>query len=153
MLLLLFWLFYDPTRDFTVYTPGMDKLSGNVTAVSTENVNIGEHFLKSKDLASTLTGTWSAFRGNNHDNILKTNSPINENWKAKDPKIVWKIETGEGHASPAVYKGLVYFIDYDEKEKADVLKCVSLEKAKKSGKDGIKSTLNGITECHEPFRL
>ena len=127
LLLLLFWLFNDPTRNFTVYNPGMDKLKGSVTAVSTENVIIGEHFTKLKDYTSTLTEKWPTFRGANHDNIFKTTYPINENWTAKEPKIVWKIETGEGHASPAIYNGLVYFIDYDEKEKADVLKCVTLE--------------------------
>jgi len=127
LLLLLFWLFNDPTRNFTVYNPGMDKLKGSVIAVSTENVIIGEHFTKLKDYTSTLTEKWPTFRGANHDNIFKTTYPINENWTAKEPKIVWKIETGEGHASPAIYNGLVYFIDYDEKEKADVLKCVTLE--------------------------
>jgi len=127
LLLLLFWLFYDPTSDFKIYAPGMDKLTENAESVSTENVIIGEHFTKLKDFTSTLTEKWPTFRGANHDNIVKTNNPINENWKVKAPKIIWQIPTGEGHASPVIYNGLVYFIDYDEKGKADILKCVSLE--------------------------
>jgi len=156
LLLLLFWMFYDPTHNFTVYTPGMDKLSGSVAVVSTENVNIGEQFTKGKDYTSTLTDKWPTFRGINHDNVFKTAYPINENWTAKEPKIVWKIETGEGHASPAVYNGLVYFIDYDEKEKADVLKCVSLEtgaevwkrwyKVRVKRNHGMSRTIPAVTE-------
>ncbi|HRZ96684.1 MAG TPA: PQQ-binding-like beta-propeller repeat protein [Paludibacter sp.] len=130
LLLLLFWLFYDPTKDFEVYNPGMDQPNDSAVNISTENVVIGEHFTKFTDYTSQLSEKWPSFRGENHDNILKTAYPINENWKAKEPKIIWSVETGEGHAAPAIYKGLVYFIDYNEKEKADMLKCFSLETGK-----------------------
>ena len=127
LLLLLFWLFNDPTKDFVVNNPGMDHLKAKGVSANSENVIIGEHFAKSKAYPSLLTEKWPSFRGSNHDNIIKTSYAINENWKAKDPKIVWSVATGEGHASAAIYNGLVYFIDYDEKGKADVLKCLSLE--------------------------
>jgi outer membrane protein assembly factor BamB len=130
LLLLLFWLIYDPTQHFFVYTPGMDKLTDSVGAKSNEEVKIGENFKQFETYTSALTEKWPGFRGSNHDNILKTSYPINENWNAKPPKIVWTVETGEGHAAPAIYNGLVYFIDYDEKDKADVLKCFSLETGK-----------------------
>lgn len=108
----------------------MDHLNDGTAVGGSESVKIGEHFAKFNDFTSTLTEKWPSFRGQNHDNILKTTYPINENWDAKPPKIVWSVETGEGHAAPAVYNGLVYFIDYDEKEKADMLKCFSLETGK-----------------------
>lgn len=127
LLLLLFWLLHDPTRDFPVYVPGMDHLADKADSAAAENVIIGEHFAKSNTVATTLTEKWPAFRGVNHDNILKTNYPINEKWAAKEPKIKWSVPTGEGHAAPAIYNGLVYFLDYDETERADVLKCLSLE--------------------------
>lgn len=130
LLLLLFWLLYDPTNHFFVYTPGMDKLNDSTGVSVSEDVKIGEFFKRYDSQTTTLTEKWPGFRGANHDNILNTSYPINENWESKPPKIVWSIETGEGHAAPAIYNGLVYFMDYDEKDKADVLKCVSLENGK-----------------------
>ena len=130
LLLLLFWLFNDPTKDFVVNNPGMDKLTNKTQSARIENIVIGEHFARLNTFNSTLTEKWPTFRGANHDNILKTTYPINVNWKAKEPKILWSVPTGEGHASPVIYNGLVYFIDYDEKDKADVLKCLSLESGK-----------------------
>jgi outer membrane protein assembly factor BamB len=42
-------------------------------------------------------------------------------------KIQWTVDLGEGHAGPAVYKGLVYVIDYDEEKQADMLRCFDLQ--------------------------
>jgi len=36
------------------------------------------------------------------------------------------VDLGEGHAGPAVARGRVYLLDYDEVEKADALRCFSL---------------------------
>lgn len=127
LLLLLFWLFYDSTNHFFVYNPGMDKPEDSTSAAVTDNITIGEFFKKSGEINTSLMEIWPGFRGVNHDNILKTAYDINENWNANPPKILWTLETGEGYAAPAIYKGLAYFIDYDEKDKADVLKCLSLE--------------------------
>lgn len=127
LLLLLWWMFHDPTRQFTVYVPGMDQPLDSADAALSENVVIGEHFKRFSDHQSSLTGKWSQFRGENNDNVLKTDYPVNSDWKTKEPRVVWSVETGEGHAAPAIYNGLVYFIDYDEDEKADMLKCFSLE--------------------------
>lgn len=127
LLLLFFWIFYDPTHHFYAYTPGLDKLADSVVEQNIEEVKIGEYFERFEQYTSNLSEKWPNFRGTNYDNILKTSYPINENWEANPPKIVWTIDTGEGHAAPAIYNGLVYFIDYDETLKADVLKCVSLE--------------------------
>ena len=105
----------------------MDKPDKSTGLANSENIKIGEFFERKTTITSTLTGKWTSFRGENHDNILNTSSPINENWKSKDPKVVWSVETGEGHAAPVIYNGLVYFMDYDEIKKGDILKCVSLE--------------------------
>ncbi|NDP21952.1 MAG: PQQ-binding-like beta-propeller repeat protein [Paludibacter sp.] len=127
LLLLLYWQLNDPTKDFQVYKPGMDKTGEVSDSVSSENVIIGEFFKKNADFQSDLTENWPSFRGVNYDNKIITSYKINENWDIKEPKIVWQIPTGEGHAAPAIFKGLVYFIDYDETLKADILKCLSLE--------------------------
>ena len=130
LLLLLFWLFYDPTHTFYVYQPGMDKFSDSISDGNQEEIKIGEFFQRFDNSASSLIEKWPNFRGENFDNILRTAYPVNQNWNKKIPKIVWSVETGEGHAAPAVYDGMVYFIDYDETERADMLKCISLETGK-----------------------
>lgn len=123
----IYWIMYDPSSDLFAYTTGMDKDSNYVDTSASEIVIIGEHFNRFSEYKSALTGKWTKFRGAKHDNIIKTSYKINENWKAKDPKVLWSVETGEGHAAPVIYNGLMYFIDYDEKEKADMLRCFSLE--------------------------
>ena len=126
----LYWVLFDPTSDLFAYTPGMDKDSNSVNALKVETVIIGQHFQKFSEQRSSLTGKWTKFRGANHDNIINTTYKINENWKVKNPKILWSVETGEGHAAPVIYNGLMYFLDYDEKEKADMLRCFSVETGK-----------------------
>ena len=127
LLLVVLWLVYDPTRDFYIYQPGMDIPDDFVSTQLAEDITIGEHFKRFQEYETELTEKWPHFRGVNHDNILTTNYPINENWSTKEPRVVWSVPTGEGHAAAAIYNGLVYFLDYDEESRADVLKCISLE--------------------------
>jgi outer membrane protein assembly factor BamB len=84
-------------------------------------------YTDSRDVAcrvSTLKGQWSCFRGNDYKNVVHTSDIINT---SSDFPIQWKVETGEGHAAPVIYNGLVYFLDYDEKLSSDMLRCFSLE--------------------------
>jgi len=74
--------------------------------------------------ASTLKGQWACFRGSDYKNIVHTNEKINF---SVDFPVQWKVETGEGHAAPTIYNGLVYLLDYDEKLSSDMLRCFSLE--------------------------
>ncbi|HEX72033.1 MAG TPA: hypothetical protein ENN65_01820, partial [Candidatus Hydrogenedentes bacterium] len=37
------------------------------------------------------------------------------------------MELGEGYAGPVVWNGRVYLLDYDEEERADAIRCLSLE--------------------------
>ncbi len=123
---LVYWLSYNPVRSFQTSKPGMDNRP-TADAASADKVRIGEHFMRyAKDTLEEFTGTWSRFRGSDFDNIKKNTIPLIDNW-GKGPKITWKKELGEGHAAPAIYKGKVYILDYDEKIKADALRCFSLE--------------------------
>jgi outer membrane protein assembly factor BamB len=40
---------------------------------------------------------------------------------------LWTVDLGEGHAAPVIDQGRVFLMDYDEAEKADILRCFSLE--------------------------
>ncbi|MCL2561161.1 MAG: PQQ-binding-like beta-propeller repeat protein [Rikenellaceae bacterium] len=72
----------------------------------------------------SLTGQWPGFRGSDLRNIAR---PIGNIDFSADFPVQWIIETGEGHAAPAIYNGRVYLLDYDEKLSSDALRCFSLE--------------------------
>ena len=123
--LLACWFFYNPVHDFTVSVPGMDnrKKGGNA---SREAVKIGTEF-KFFKAAEDLPGTnWPRFRGEDYDNVCKEKIRLIDHWGKEGPRILWKLALGDGHAAPAVYKGNVYLLDYDESSKTDQLRCFSL---------------------------
>lgn len=128
-IVLFIWLLHDPVKDFTLSLPGMDG-KNKKGAANTEKIKIGEKFLRFADIESGLIGKWPQFRGLNHDNVIFSEIKINENWKSKEPKLLWSDSLGEGHAAPAIYDGFVYVLDYDEKLRADMLRCFSLETGK-----------------------
>lgn len=123
--ILLYWLLYNPVADFAISLPGEDNRPP-VDSTKTEEVNIGEKFIRFTNFQSHLTGEWNRFRGPDFDNISKENIRLINHW-TDDPEILWEVELGEGHAAPVIYHGLVYLLDYHEIKKADVLRCFSLE--------------------------
>ena len=78
------------------------------------------------DIETNLNECWSAFRGSYRKNIsispIKLKSDIRP-----DKDIIWQKELGEGHAGAAIFKGKVYILDYDETERADILRCYDLK--------------------------
>jgi outer membrane protein assembly factor BamB len=105
----------------------MDNREASVSA--NEFINIGEFFERFFSTEAALTETWPRFRGVDYDNIKKSGQPLIDKFN-NDPKIQWSVELGEGHAGPSVYKGLVYVMDYDEEQKADMLRCFALKDGK-----------------------
>jgi len=121
---LLFWFFNDPTTDFQASTPGADnRQKGNLIE---EIIRIGEKFTAFNHEASEMEGIWPRFRGSDFDNIKKDAVPLKNSWKENEPEILWSVDLGEGHAGPAIYKGKVYLLDYDEEKREDALRCFSL---------------------------
>jgi outer membrane protein assembly factor BamB len=43
------------------------------------------------------------------------------------PVVKWSVPLGEGHAGAVIYKGIVYVMDYDEEQRADLLRAFTLE--------------------------
>lgn len=74
----------------------------------------------------TLPGSWPGFRGPNGDNISAESTPLLAKWAAGQPKTLWSLDVGEGHAGAAVANSRVYILDYDRNAQADVLKCLAL---------------------------
>ncbi len=126
LVLVIFWVVYDPVGDFSKSIPGMDDRPDSL-AESTQVVVIGEKFQHFLSGESSLKGKWSRFRGSDFDNINKENIPLIDRFPEGNVEIKWKVDLGEGHAAPAIYNGKVYLLDYLENEKADALRCFSLE--------------------------
>jgi outer membrane protein assembly factor BamB len=122
---LIWWNIKDPVSAFTLRVPGMDNRGKGVAAEVT--INIGEFFESFSELTTNLGETWPRFRGSEYDNICKSPIKLLDKFGTKGPKIIWTAEMGEGHAGAAIYKGAVYVLDHDEKLRADMLRCFSLE--------------------------
>jgi len=148
------WLSADPTSDFTINLEGADNRGEGNAYV--QDVNIGELFVEYTDDYVELNETWPNFRGPDLDNISKSPVDLIENFSTEGPKIVWSVEMGEGHSGAAIYKGLAYVLDYDEEERADLLRCFSLVDGKEQwsrGYDvsikrnhGMSRTIPAVTE-------
>jgi len=76
-----------------------------------------------------LPGQWLRFRGSHFDNIAPAPSGLPAVFKSAPP-ILWNIEVGEGYAAPVARDGRLYFLDYDAKQRADVLRCLRLADGK-----------------------
>jgi outer membrane protein assembly factor BamB len=56
--------------------------------------------------------------------------PLARSWSAGGPPVLWSVELGEGYAGAAVRAGRVYVLDYDQRQRDDVLRCLSLADGK-----------------------
>lgn len=121
---LLWWLLSPAPFDLSIRVPGMDNRPP--LEIRSDSVIIGEFFDTMGVMDEVAYGQWPRFRGVDLDNINKDTIPLAESWDTTGPSIIWKITLGEGYAGPAVHNGKVYLLDYNERRKADVLRCFSL---------------------------
>ena len=123
----IWWLLHDPVYNFKLSVPGMDKQTQGFKVQGGARVKIGDSFAFYKTVQDIPGTRWPHFRGSDFDNISKEKIKLIDKWGSEQPKILWKVNLGEGHAAPAVYDGRVYLLDYDEMKKADALRCFSLQ--------------------------
>lgn len=121
---IIWWHYYTPTLPIYVQAPGADNRPQG-TARTANDVSIGEYFMKYDEVDSDLTGKWRCFRGDDATNIISTPEQINTS--GDDYPILWSVTTGEGYASPVIYNGKAYFLDYDEPLRSDALRCFDLK--------------------------
>ncbi|MBM4061913.1 MAG: polyvinylalcohol dehydrogenase [Planctomycetes bacterium] len=85
--------------------------------------------------AEKLPGSWPRFRGPFGDGVADEDVPLLDRWPAGGPPRRWSVPLGEGYAGPAVHKGRVYVLDYEEgraegavvpARRGDALRCLSL---------------------------
>lgn len=120
-----YFMTVDPTADFYQFEPGMDNRPEGMLA--SDAVIIGDLFQAFDGQPSEIKSRWPRFRGEDFDNISKEKVRLADSWSDGGPQKLWSVDLGEGHSGPVVYDGRVYILDYDETERADMLRCFSLD--------------------------
>jgi len=124
--ILIWWIDDDHyPGDVSLRIPGMDNRPK--IEPRSDSVIIGEFFDTINLMDEEVPGEWPRFRGVDFDNINKDNTPLAESWDTTGPPVAWKVSLGEGYAGAAVKNGRVYIMDYNERRKADMLRCFSLK--------------------------
>jgi outer membrane protein assembly factor BamB len=126
--ILSWWLLKDQPLTISERIPGMDHRPK--LAPRSDSVIIGQNFDTLGTIDEIIPGDWPRFRGAEFDNISRDQTPLRDKWDTSGPRIVWRTTLGEGYAGPAVHNGRVYIMDYNEKKKADMLRCFSLASGK-----------------------
>lgn len=129
ILLLYWWMQHDPVSEFGLFVPGLDNRPKRSSSQGL-TVEIGSFFTWFGADVSPGDGNWPRFRGIDYDNISKENVRLRDNLAASPPVVCWSVELGEGHAGPVVADGRVFIMDYDEKNRRDLLRCFSFENGK-----------------------
>ncbi len=124
VLCISWWLTANPSSGLSVSEPGMDNRGEGVALI--QDVAIGEIFNDLGTSESQLQEDWPAFRGKDQDNISKSNVKLIDKFNDTIPDLMWSVELGEGHAGAVIYDGIVYILDYDEDEGADLLRSFDL---------------------------
>jgi len=135
--LILWWLMHNPTAGFTESLPGGDNRPADFGRAGAA-ADIGSTFAAFDGVPSRIQSAWPRFRGSDFDNINKENFRLAESWGPDGPERLWSVDLGEGHAGPVVSQGRVYLIDYDEEERADILRCFSLDDGREIWRRGYK---------------
>ena len=125
MATLVWWIGTNPVRSLAIRLPGADNRAGRGDS-AVEIVRIGAMFTRFASSIPDLEESWPRFRGPDLDNICKSDTRLKSSFGGNAPGILWSVDLGEGHAGPAIYKGAVYLLDYDEEKRADMLRCFSL---------------------------
>ena len=120
------WLTHTPAAALHVRLPGRDgtPAAADIQGAATDLAGTFQQF---DGTPANLLGAWPRFRGPDFDNIAKDGPRLADAWGPNGPPVLWKVDLGEGHAAPVVLGGRVYVLDYDEKARADAVRCFSLE--------------------------
>jgi outer membrane protein assembly factor BamB len=122
------------------------------------NVQFPGKFLETRapEMPEALPGSWSSFRGDEHDGISRDPTPLARTWGPAGPKVLWSAPVGVGYAAPAIRGGRVYLLDYDEAKQADALRCLRLADGKEiwrrwydipiESEHGVSRTVPAVTD-------
>jgi outer membrane protein assembly factor BamB len=127
LVLLALWLWRNPGASLTPRVPGADRPAGAAAAAGGNPVLAGKVVKGDGQPAENLPGIWPGFRGvNRNHGVAPAEVPLARTWEGGAPRELWAVDLGEGYAGPAVWQGRVYLLDYDQTNKQDALRCLSL---------------------------
>jgi len=124
--LLYIWISTDVVTGLTVRLPIPENVPQELLEPYSAKKLQGQ-LVQSDGVPSNLPGAWPRFRGANFDAISNENVSLAKTWASTGPKVLWSVEVGEGYAGAAVLAGRVYILDYDHKNQADAIRCLSLD--------------------------
>jgi len=107
--------------------PGMDGYEEGRAAGVRKAPTPGKP-VRGEGVPSKVPGAWPWFRGPNRDAICDDGTPLARPTEPWHPTRLWTVEMGQGFASAVVQDGCVYVLDYDERARADTMRCLSLDK-------------------------
>ncbi|MHC4214705.1 MAG: outer membrane protein assembly factor BamB family protein [Planctomycetota bacterium] len=125
LVLLYFWLAGESAMNFQLRLPDPND-SKRIVDSDEPNEIIGR-LVTFDGNAADLPGAWPRFRGANLDGISSEDVELARTWPAEGPPVLWSVEAGEGYAGAAILNGRVYILDYDQENRRDVVRCMSLE--------------------------
>jgi outer membrane protein assembly factor BamB len=117
------WLSAGVGADVELRAPGADM---SPAAPAEPVVDIAGFFARGTGVAGGPAGSWPGFRGPGRDAVSTETVPLTRSLSDAAARTAWSADLGEGYAGPAVADGRVYMLDYDQRELADVLRCLSL---------------------------
>lgn len=158
VILLYFWLSADAAKDIKQRLPGEDNRAATLTKED-EPIKITGRLEKYNGVPSELPGAWPRFRGPNFDAISNDeNITLARSWPDNGPNLLWSVDVGEGYAGAVVLAGRVYILDYDQQNKADAVRCLSLDDGREIWRysydvkikrfHGMSRTVPAVTEKH-----
>ena len=136
LILFGWWFLHNPVAGLIENVPGMDNRPEGL--VISESVSLGAIFAAFDGSPAPDSGSWPRFRGSDFDNISKEGIGLAHTWTEGGPELLWSVDLGEGHAGPVVANGRVYLLDYDEEERADMLRCFSFANGREIWRRGYK---------------
>jgi outer membrane protein assembly factor BamB len=119
-----FFIFSSDSDDFSLRISDKDGRPAP-GAVSDEPIKIEGVLTKGDGVASTQVQAWPWFRGADFTNVTETDTELITDF-SNGLETIWSIDVGEGYAGAAIRNGMVYIIDYDQKNRHDVIRCLSL---------------------------
>jgi outer membrane protein assembly factor BamB len=158
VILLCVWLGSDAAKELKERLPGEDNRK-KVLVEEDEVIKITGRLVKYDGVPADLTGAWPRFRGPNIDAISDDeNITLAKSWPDEGPNVLWSVDVGEGYAGAAVLAGRVYILDYEQDNKADAVRCLSLDDGKEIWRysydvkikrfHGMSRTVPAVTEKH-----
>jgi len=123
---LVLWMQTNPSRLLVPEVPGTDGFT-KLAPSEASRIDLAGVFETFDGTASALPGEWKNFRGPDYGNVVATPPPLADSWGEQGPKTLWKVPVGDGYAAPVVLDGRVYLMDYDVANRADAVRCLSLD--------------------------